>query len=69
MKPSELKSIGKMNWLIIVDEMSKLKLSSFHLTKGAIVEKTCKLLLKFKNQGHPVEAIRCDNAGENKTLE
>jgi len=41
MKPSELKSMGKSNWLIIVDEMSKLKFSSFRLTKGATVEPTC----------------------------
>ena len=66
MKPSELKSMGKINWLIIVDEIQTLKFSSFHLMKGAMLEPACKLLLKFKNQGHPVEAIRCDNAGEKK---
>ena len=58
MKPLELKSMSKIHWLIIVDEMSKLKSSSFHLTKGAIVEPTCKLLLKFKNQGHHVDVTQ-----------
>ena len=36
-KPEGLKIIGKQNWFIMVDELSKLKASSFHTTKGDIV--------------------------------
>ena len=30
---------------------------------------TCQLLNKSKNQGFPVEAIRFDNNGENKSID
>ena len=48
-KPENLKSIGKSNWLIIVDELSKLKFSSFFQTKNGIIEPTCVFLHKHKN--------------------
>ena len=69
-KPTELKTIGKSNWLIIVDELTKLKFSSFHETKGSIVAPICSLINKLKlNHSIITQYIRCDNAGENQTLE
>ena len=68
-KPKELKSMGKQNWHVIVDEKSNLKFSSFHHTKGDIVNYACLMLNKWKNKDIVTKYCRCDNAGENKTLE
>jgi len=67
-KPDALKTMGKSNWLMIVDELSKLKFSSFRQTKNNMIEPMCVLINKLKSQGYPVTYIRCDNAGENKSL-
>ena len=68
-KPEELKSVGKSNWFMVVDEMSKLKFRTFHQTKNGMVEPTCAFLKKIKQQRCPVHHMRCDNARENKVLE
>jgi len=68
-KPEELKSMGKQNWYMIVDEKSNLKFSSFHQTKNEIANYTCIMLNKWKDSGIVTKYCRCDNAGENKTLE
>ena len=66
--PQDLEHMANSNWLVVVDNISELKVISFRQTKGGMVEPTCQLLNKFKNQGHPVEAIRFDNMEENKSL-
>jgi ribosomal protein S26 len=33
------------------------------------VESTCEILHSFKQDGMPVKFLRCDNAGENVSLE
>jgi hypothetical protein len=53
---------------VIVDERTGLKFSSFHQTKGGMVEPTCEKLHRWKEAGHPVKHVRLDNAGENKKL-
>jgi len=68
-KPKELKYIGKPNWLMIVDEKSKLKFSKFCKTKKEIVEPSCVLINKFREMNIATKYIRCDNAGENQSLE
>ena len=45
-KPDDLKYMGKQNWYMMVDELSNLKLSSFHSTKKEIVNYTCRVLNK-----------------------
>ena len=56
-------------WLIKVDEVTQRKFSSFHASKNGIVEASCEQFKLWKNAGHPVKVIRCDNVGENKLLE
>ena len=68
-RPKELKTIGKSNWLMIVDELSKLKFSSFHYTKNVMVEPICVFFKCLQQNEYPVSFIRCNNAGENKMLD
>jgi hypothetical protein len=57
------------NWLIKVDEKTKLKFSSFHSSKKGMVEPTCEQFFKWMTANKLVKYVRCDNAGENKLLE
>ena len=68
-KPSDIKSIGKTNWVMIVDEFTGLKFSNFYQAKDRMVEPTCVKLKTFKNMNKAVKFMRCDNAGENKNLD
>lgn len=56
------------NWLIMVDEKTQLKFTSFHETKNGMVEPTCVQLDQWRQNGKEVKHIRLDNAGENKLL-
>jgi len=51
-----------------VDEKTGFKSSSFHETKGGMVEPTCQKLTNWKANSMEVEIIRMDNGGENKKL-
>eukprot|EP00957_Ditylum_brightwellii_P103337 7875541-Ditylum_brightwellii.AAC.1 len=44
-------------------------MSSFHQTKNGKVEPTLEKFSRWEKSGRKVEFVRCDNAGENKTLE
>ena len=55
-------------WRLIVDEKTGYKITHFYKNKDLMVTPTCELFQKLKNQGTPVQAIRMDNAGENKSL-
>eukprot|EP00957_Ditylum_brightwellii_P141865 10808247-Ditylum_brightwellii.AAC.1 len=59
----------KRRWLILVDEHSTLCMSSFHTTKNGMVEPTLEKFSRWEKSQQKVEYVRCDNAGENKTLE
>ena len=65
----DVKHMGKQNWYMIVDEMSKVKVSSFHQTKDGMIDPTCTQMSKWKAMWLPVESTTCDNAGENKKLQ
>ena len=69
MKPADVKHMVKQNWCMVVDEMPKVKVSSFHQTKYGMIDPTCTRMSKWKAMGLPVESIRRDNAGESKKLE
>ena len=56
-------------WRIMVDERTQLKFSAFFGTKTGFVESTCETFQKWKEQGHMVSYVRCDNGTENKALE
>ena len=61
--------VSKPNWLMVIDERSGLKLSSFHKNKDDIVPYLAEKFSRFKYDENPVLRVRCDNAGENKSTE
>ena len=71
MKPKSEKKvmITKKNWRLMVDEHSGLKFSDFFETKDGMIVPTCEKFEKWRQNGHPVKFVRCDNAGENLKLE
>jgi hypothetical protein len=56
-------------WRIIVDEFTQLKFSEFYESKDGMVEPTCMLFEKWRQDGKPVKYLRLDNAGENIGLQ
>ena len=68
-KTENVKHIVKTNWLMIVDEKTRLKFSSFHVTKNSVVEPLCTRIDEWKNKDVETKHVQCDNAGENKSLE
>ena len=56
------------NWCLMVDEKTGYKTTSFHETKGGMVDTVCRKLSNWKDNGMAVETIRMDNGGENKKL-
>jgi hypothetical protein len=57
------------HWCIKVDEKTQFKISTFHKHKNGMVEPICELFFRWKQGENPVSFIRCDNAGENMTLQ
>ena len=68
-KPVDVKHMGKQNWCMVVEEMSKVSVRNFHQTEYGMINPTCTRTSKWKAMGLLVESIRCDNSGENKKLE
>jgi hypothetical protein len=63
--PEELKvTISNLNWHILVDEALRFKRSKFFETRGGIIPYLCKLMFTEIKQGHPIQVLRQDNAGE-----
>ena len=57
------------NWILIEDSDTKQKWYFFTNSKGDSTENVASFLKKMKTMKKTVKIIRCDNAGENKTLE
>jgi len=55
-------------WRIMVDGLTQLKFSDFFAKKNEMVEPTCEQFMKWAQAGKAVQAVRLDNAGENKLL-
>lgn len=68
-KPKDGIMPSRPHWCIKVDERTQMKFSSFHKNKDDMVEPSCELFHKWNLAGKTVKFIRCDNAGENRTLE
>jgi hypothetical protein len=62
-------TVTKPNWHMLVDEVTRLKVSTFYDTKKGMVEPTCELFQCWKLGGFPVKVVQQDNAGENKILQ
>ena len=61
---------GSRFWCLVVDEATKMKWSFFLKEKSQLSEKMIPFLKEFKAKySKQVRFIRCDNAGENKSLE
>ena len=57
------------NWILIEDSDTKQKWYFFTNSKGDSTENVASFLKKMKTMKKTVKIIRCDNAGEDKTLE
>jgi hypothetical protein len=68
--PDELEGIilQRSNWHILVDEATGFKRSTFHKTKGGIVQDMCEHMHSKAARGHPILILRQDNAKENLAL-
>jgi hypothetical protein len=62
-------NITKINWRIMVDESTNLKISQFYAKKDGICEPTCELIKNLKDMEIEIKILRMDNAGENKLLQ
>jgi hypothetical protein len=62
-------AVTNPNWLIIVDEATKMKFSFFYATKNGMIQPTCELFNKWKQQGYVVVKVQMDNAGENRKFQ
>eukprot|EP00957_Ditylum_brightwellii_P134008 10217613-Ditylum_brightwellii.AAC.1 len=60
---------AKRHWCIVADGHSTLCFTNFYQTKNGMVERTLEIFNKLDKNGMVVKYVRCDNAGENKTLE
>jgi hypothetical protein len=61
---------GSKYWLLIVDEATKFKWSYFLKTKDEVATKVIALFNKLSNEFNKnLKFIRCDNAGENISLQ
>ena len=54
---------------VMVDEYSDCGFCKFFETKNGMVEPTLEQFSKWKQAKKPVKYVRCDNAGENRTLQ
>ncbi len=61
-------TINKSNWHIMVDEATGFKRSAFFETKAGIIEYMCQTMHSVALQGHPIQVLHQDNAGENIKL-
>ena len=50
-------TITRTHWLIMVNEYSGMKISSFHDTKNGIVEPVCERFENWRQNGRPVKFI------------
>jgi hypothetical protein len=61
--------LTKPNLKMLVEGATQMKFVEFLSNKNDQVESTCEILHSFKQDGMPVKFLRCDNAGENVSLE
>ncbi len=67
-KAKSNKRVGKY-WLLVVDEATSMKWSFFLKSKDAQVPLLVGFIKNLQEQGKKVKYIRCDNAGENISLQ
>jgi hypothetical protein len=60
---------GNKFWLLVVDDKSDKTWSFFLKKKSDLADKMMVFLREMTKSGTPVTFIRCDNAGENKSLQ
>ena len=67
-KTKNNKKVGRF-WLLVVDEATDMKWSFFLKKKSDQVKLLVGFIKNLKENGKKVKFIRCDNAGENKSLQ
>ena len=70
--PNQIKDkvkVRRSNWRLIVDAATNLGFSGFYDKKSDMIEPTCAMIHKWRQEGKSIKIIRCDNAGENYALE
>lgn len=55
--------VDQANLRLMVDEKTQLKFTDFFQTKSGMIESTCAIFEKWKDDGKPVKTVRCDNVG------
>ncbi len=58
----------KSVWHVCVEETVLFKVIKFFVSKGEMPTYMCEYMESEKMQGHPIQIVRQDNAGENKKL-
>ena len=61
-------NITKPHWLMMVDEKTDMKWSTFYAKKSDIIEPMCERFNKRKQEVKPVAIVRCDGGGEKNLL-
>ena len=67
-KDQGMSKIRNKNWLLVVDERSNKKWSSFFSSKNGFIEPFVEFLSQLKARGIPVLVLRMDPSGENHKL-
>jgi hypothetical protein len=62
-------TINKSNWHMMVKEATGFMKSAFFETKDGIIDYMCKMMHSEALQGHPIQVLHQDNAGENVKLD
>ena len=60
---------GAKFWLLIIDDATRMCWSTFLKQKSDTCERVIRFIKNLRAQNYPVKYIRCDNAGENQTLQ
>ena len=61
--------VTKKNMHVLVDEFSGVGFLRWFETKSGMVEPTAELFYNWGQQNLHVKIVRCDNAGENRSLD
>ena len=60
---------GSNFWILVVDQATKYKWSRFVKFKDEMATTINNIIKMIEKKGNKVRYVRCDNAGENTTIE
>ena len=62
-------TVTRLQWRMLTNQRTQTKFRAFYQKESNMVEHTCEIIKRWKQKGYLVRTIRCDNAGENISLE